>query len=443
MKEELINIERLAFGGSGVGRINGKVCFVPYSVPGDVLRVEITAEKRSYLIARLLEIISPSSERSISSCSLFGVCGGCGWQHISYQEQLKAKRQILVDALSRGAGVAEERIAEIIAAPEQYGYRSRVQFKLHYSQAGLRIGFFRTGTHYVEDAIDGCLVATPLINQALQSFRAVLANFPDPAALPQIDISAAEKGAVAIIHYIGKEPERAASFFKKRLSDLAPLEGLYLKFGRKDLLTCIAGSGHLEYSMPVAEPQSPRCSLLFRPGGFSQVNTAQNQAIMELVRKFAVPDKKDRVLDLYCGNGNFSLPLAGEVASITGIEEYKDSIAAAIDNCRRNEIRNASFFCLDTVTGIRKLQKENGRFETVILDPPRSGAADAVAEICKLAPDRIIYISCDPGTLARDCGLLSAGGYQVEISVPVDMFPQTYHLESVTLLKRKTGSSPT
>jgi len=438
MKEELIKIERLAFGGSGVGRINGKVCFVPYSVPGDVLLVEITSEKRSYLIAKLLEIKSPSPERNTPPCPLFGVCGGCGWQHITYQEQLKAKRQILVDALSRGAGVAEERIAEIISSSEPYGYRSRVQFKLYYSQSGLRIGFFRTGTHYVEDATDGCLVAAPRINQALQNFRKVLANFPDPDALPQIDISAVEKGAVAIIHYIGKEPERAVAFFKKRLNELAPLDGLYLKSGRKDSLTCIAGSGHLEYTMPADEHQKQQCAMLFRPGGFSQVNIVQNRAILELVRKFAAPQKKDRILDLYCGNGNFSIPLAEEVASITGIEEYKDSIAAAIDNCRRNEIHNARFFCLDTVTGIRKLQKENVRYETVILDPPRSGAADAAAEICRLSPDRIIYISCDPGTLARDCGLMATGGYQVEIAVPVDMFPQTYHLESVTLLKRKT-----
>lgn len=437
MKEELITIERLAFGGNGVGRIEGKVCFVPYGVPGDVLRVATTSEKRSYKIARIVGIEYSSPGRTEPPCSLFGVCGGCGWQHISYHEQLHGKRQILVDALSRGAGVAEERVAEILASPEQYHYRSRVQFKLHYRQSGLCIGFFRTGTHHVVDAPEGCPVAAPGINQALRGFRKVLTRFPDPAALSQIDMAAAEKGAVAVIHYNGKDPERAVSFFKKCLNELAPLEGLYLKSGRKSSLTFIAGSAHLEYFMPVAESQAQPCSLLFRPGGFSQVNMAQNRTMMETVRRFAVPEKTHRILDLYCGNGNFSLPLAGEVDSVTGIEEYEDSIAAAIDNCRRNGIHNARFFCFDTVQGLRKLKKENGRFQTVILDPPRSGAADAVAEICSFAPERIIYISCDPGTLARDCGMMAAEGYRVISSVPVDMFPQTYHLESVTLLKRE------
>lgn len=434
MREELITIDSLAFGGSGVGRINGKVCFVPYGVPGDVLSVAITSEKRSYQIARIIEVKSPSPERIAPPCPLFGVCGGCSWQHISYHEQLKAKQQILVDALTRNADVAEERVAEIVASPGEYDYRSRVQFKLHYHRSGLGIGFFRTGTHHVEDAPNGCPVAAPVINQVLQNFREVLATFPDPAALQQIDLTAAEKGVVAVIHYGGKEPERAVSFLKGKFDELTPLEGLYLKSGRSYSLTCIAGSGHLEYSMPAVEP----CSLLFKPGGFSQVNMAQNRAIMELVRKLAAPEKDHRILDLYCGNGNFSLPLAREVASITGIEEYEESIAAAIDNCRRNKIHNARFFCLDTVKGLRRLQKEGEYFQTIILDPPRSGAADAVTEIYTLAPDRIIYISCDPGTLARDCGLLAAGGYRVEISVPVDMFPQTYHLESVTLLKRTT-----
>jgi len=190
------------------------------------------------------------------------------------------------------------------------------------------------------------------------------------------------------------------------------------------------------YSLPSDSATASFCSLSYRPGAFAQVNALQNVALLRLVRQFADCGKNDRILDLYCGNGNFSLPLAGDVAHVTGIEEYGDSIAAAHDNCRHNGISNAEFICADAASGVRRLL-DNGRFfETVILDPPRSGAADVLDDLLRLKPERIIYISCDPSTLARDCGVLSTGGYGVVLSVPVDMFPQTYHLESVTLLKQ-------
>jgi len=145
----------------------------------------------------------------------------------------------------------------------------------------------------------------------------------------------------------------------------------------------------------------------------------------------------EQVLDLYCGNGNFSLPIAGQVAAVTGIEEYAGSIAAAEANRTVNGITNAEFFCADAAAGLKQLAVSGRRFDTVILDPPRSGAAEAVPELCRLNPARIIYVSCDPSTLARDCGLLAVNGYHVRESAPVDMFPQTYHLESVTLLQKQ------
>lgn len=436
MTDLCVRIDRLAFGGSGVGRIDGKVCFVPFSCPGDDLRVRVTSEKRSYLTARIVEIMNPSPRRVAPPCPLFGSCGGCGWQHVAYPQQLEAKQQILAEALWRGARVSGDLVAETLPSPLQYGYRSRVQFKLHCGADGLKIGFYRNGSHFVEDVPLGCPIALPVINDALQRLRELLASFPEPAAIPQINIDSAAQGVVAIVNYIGRDPERAAGFLERRLQVPGPLTGLYLQTGRKSTLRKVWGHGLLEYTLPGGAAGAPPCSLSFRPGGFSQVNTDQNRALLGLIREMAGLQGRESLLDLYCGNGNFSLPLAGEVEEITGIEEYEGSIAAALDNCRRNGINNAAFITSDAASGVNRLADAGRRFDAVILDPPRSGAAGAIGGLCRLNPERVVYISCDPGTLARDCGLLAAQGYRVLKSVPVDMFPQTYHLESITLLRR-------
>lgn len=440
--QRLISIERLAFGGSGVGRLDGKVCFVPFSCPGDELAVRVTSEKRSYLTAEIVSVITPGSDRIPPACPLFGSCGGCSWQHIAYPRQLEEKRRIFCDALWRGARVPGELVSPVVASPRTYGYRSRVQFKLHGAGAGLCIGFYRQGTHFVEDVGQGCPVALPVINLILDRLRTVLASFPEQTKIPQINLDCAEQGAVLIVNYIGDDGEGAAAFFRQRAAELEPATALYLQTGRKSTLRRVFGEDLLGYSLGGDSPAAADCSLTYRPGGFAQVNAEQNRTLLNLVREFADCRGDQRLLDLYCGNGNFSLPLAGSVAAVTGIEEYGDSIAAARHNARLNGITNAEFICADATAGVRQLAGAGRTFSTVILDPPRSGAADPVREIPGLEADRIIYISCDPSTLARDCGVLSGNGYRVVSSVPVDMFPQTYHLESVTLLRRVTGAAP-
>lgn len=435
MADVRVHIEKLAFGGNGIGRIDGKVCFVPYSCPGDELLVRMVSEKRSYVNATIVDIITPSEDRGTPPCPLFGSCGGCSWQHVAYARQLTEKRQIFADALWRGARVPGDKIGDVVASPAIYGYRSRVQFKIHGASGQLQMGFFRQGTHFVEDLKQGCPVAVPAVNQVLAKMRDLLRSFPEPTRIPQINVEVAEQGVVTIVNYIGTDCSGAVEFFNSRRHELESLSGLYLQTGRKSTLQKVFGEGELRYSLPAVDAGATPCSLTYRPGGFAQVNTLQNAALLRLVQGFAECAENDRVLDLYCGNGNFSLPLAGSVASVTGIEEYADSIAAARDNSLENGADNATFICADAAAGLRGLIGDGCCFDTIILDPPRSGAADVLDDILLLKPKRIIYISCDPSTLARDCGVLSAGGYAVVSSIPVDMFPHTYHLESVTLLK--------
>jgi 23S rRNA (uracil1939-C5)-methyltransferase len=429
-------IDSLAFGGNGVCRVNGKVCFVPFSAPGDVVSLAVTAEKRSYMTARIVDLLEASPQRISPPCPHFGICGGCSWQQIGYEGQLQAKRQILAESLWRGARVEAERIMSTMPSSRQFGYRSRVQFKLHVSHKGLQIGFFRNSTHQVEDLSQGCLIAQPVINQVLERFRAVLPTYADLRSIPEIHVDCGENGVAAVVSYTGKKPEQLVEFLVTRSSELSPLTSLFIQTAAKVMPRHVCGDHELTFGLQIHDPVSPSCQLSYRVGGFSQVNRAQNQAMLEVVHRMAGCDTSEDLLDLYCGNGNFSLPLARYVARVTGIEGHAGSIDSARNNSLRNSITNATFICEDAARGARRLADEGCDFHTVLLDPPRSGAAEVLPEICRLKPVTIIYVSCDPSTLARDCGLLAENGYLVKESVPVDMFPQTYHIESVTLLQK-------
>ncbi|MDD2308967.1 MAG: class I SAM-dependent RNA methyltransferase [Desulfuromonadaceae bacterium] len=436
MSLPVAHIDKLAFGGNGVCRIDGKVCFVPFSCPGDELSLRITADKKSYCTASIASIITPSPSRTAPECSLFSACGGCSWQHISYPVQLQQKRQILAEALWRGGSVPADMIDDVVPAPHQYGYRNRLQFKVSARNGNLRIGFYRQGSHQVEDAACGCPIAAPVINQVLGCCRAVLHSYPDVQSVSQISIDAGDNGVVVIIRQSGTVTSKKREYFIDRSGDFGPCTGLFLKTDNHSDCEKLWGSDHISYRMNRADPNQMPLELTYPPGGFAQVHQLQNVAMLSVIRRLGAFTTVEDLLDLYCGNGNFSLPLAAEVASVFGIEGNADSIRAAEKNQKLNNVANARFICDDVTAGVLCLADEGRRFDAVLLDPPRSGAADAISGIVRLQPDKIIYVSCDPSTLARDCGLLGGYGYTVVKTVPIDMFPQTYHLESVTLLRR-------
>ena len=429
-------IEKLAFGGNGVCRIDGKVCFVPFSCPDDEVSLRITAQKKSYCTATLAEIITPSSFRTVPVCAIFGECGGCSWQHIGYPVQLEHKRKILAETFWRGARVPADLIGDVVAASSQYGYRNRLQFKVSARNGKLRIGFYRQSSHQVVDAASGCPVAAPVINQVLSCFRALLQSYPDIESISQLSIDAGDSGVIVVIHHNGAITSKKAGYFVERSGGFGPCTGLFLKADNLHYSEKIWGSSDISYLMPPADPDQKPVELTYPPGGFAQVHQLQNISMLSVIRKLGAFTSTEHLLDLYCGNGNFSIPLAAEVASVVGIEGNSDSILAAESNREFNKVANAEFFCDDVTSGVRLLVGQGRTFDTVLLDPPRAGAEDAVPGIVSLRPNKIIYVSCDPSTLARDCGLLAGCGYKVVASVPIDMFPQTYHLESVTLLCR-------
>ncbi|GFO59927.1 putative RNA methyltransferase [Geomonas silvestris] len=437
MAEAEITIEKLSYGGAGFGRLEGKACFVPFTAPGDRVRIGLVKEKRSFVEGELLELCDPSPLRVAAPCPVFGRCGGCDWQFLPYAEQLAQKGAIFSETLQRIGRVPSEAVLPVLPSPNEYGYRSRIQLKLAHLKERSILGFFQAGSHRVVDASCGCQIADPLLNRMADQFRALLLRLPKVRALSQIDLSiGADDQGIAVVHL---EPGAAGALkeaFSARRAELPSVSGLFLRSGAKARVEKVFGIESLAYRVPAGFlPGSPELVLRFGRGGFSQVNYPQNLELIAAVHRFARLSGTERVLDLYCGNGNISLPLATYAASVLGVEGYAPSIEDARANAAANGIANARFEVGDVARVVGRLATEGERFDLVVLDPPRSGA-EAAGEIARLAPWRIVYVSCDPPTLARDLALLAENGYRVAASQPVDMFPQTYHLESVTLLER-------
>lgn len=439
MRDELLNIDKLAFGGAGLGRSGGKVCFVPFTAPGDSVRVRITSEKRSFMEGELLECLEPSPLRTMPPCGVFGSCGGCCWQHLPYDVQLKAKEELFAEALGRGARIGPDVIRPIVPASSPYGYRSRVQLKVRSIADEIHMGFYRQGSHFVIDLPGGCLIANEPVNQIYRSLRPLLDGFPEPRKLPQIDVATGDDGdALLLFHYIGERPDEAVAWLEKNVPGRVPVTGIFLQSGRKSTMRRVWGQDRVSYTIPAGlVPDFPGVRLSFRCGGFSQVNYNQNLSLIETAIDWAELKGEGRVLDLFCGNGNFSLPLSRYCSEVVGMEDFAQSIEDATENAWLNGIENARFMRRDSAAGVKELAAAAERFDLVLLDPPRSGALETVRLLPKLEPARIIYVSCDPPTLARDLAELRKQGYDVVASRAVDMFPQTYHIESVTLLHKR------
>lgn len=440
MTEPLIRIESLAYGGAGFGRLDGKACFVPFTAPGDLVRIRVDQAKPSYLNGTMVDLLEPSPFRTEPPCPIFGTCGGCTWQHLDYDAQLTAKRAICTDTLWRFGRVPTDTIGPV-APSEPFAYRSRAQFKVRWSNGALHIGFYRRGSHFVIDLPGSCAICRPAVNQALAELRTLLEDtFPEPDRIPQLDVACGDNDeTIVIVHYIGHDRETVRRFFANHRDELSSICGLHLQSGRKATIETVWGTTSVSYRVPADFlPGSPETVLAFSRGGFSQINYRQNLILIRQAFQMAEVTPTGRFLDLFCGNGNLTLPLARYAAGAVGIEEYEPSLDDARRNARTNGIAGTEFHAVDAATGIRHVAAEGENFPVVILDPPRTGARETIEAIAALAPERIVYVSCDPATLGRDAGLFAKRGYAVTACQPVDMFPQTYHIENVALLQKSS-----
>ncbi|WP_020675919.1 class I SAM-dependent RNA methyltransferase [Geopsychrobacter electrodiphilus] len=424
-----LEIHSLAFGGNGVARYDGRVIFVRGAVPGDLVRVRVLREKKRYAEAEAVHFDRLSPTRCEPGCPVFGECGGCQWQMLPYAAQLEYKTRIFRDILRRQAGVAEELILPILESPAIWNYRCRMQFKCELrSDARLAIGFFRPGSHQVVDT-DSCPVAAPLFNRLLPVVRSLLQQTPFAAHISQLDMESGDAEDVRLVlHYAGSDLKGLSRCLQPLLSNQSL--SLYVQQGRKSALQYLGGPRELTFSV-----DSPALELSYGAGGFSQINLEQNRRMVAEALRMVDVQPDWRVLDLYCGMGNFSLPFASRVAQVVAVEEFAGSVKQGAVNARRNRIENIEFVARSAAGAYVAFSAAAG-FDLVILDPPRSGAREVVTDLVAQKAPRILYVSCDPMTLVRDLNELQRGGYHLVASRPVDMFPHTWHLESLTMLVR-------
>lgn len=418
-------IDKLTLGGRGLGRHQGKAVFVPGTAPGDQAACRIVRRHRHYDEAELIELLEPSPERRIPPCPLAGTCGGCQWQHLPYSVQLGWKERLFAEQLQRCGLAGEEQLLPIVAAPGEFAYRNRVQYKCRQTGGGFVAGFYRAGSHYVIDT-PGCLLPRPEIVAARAALQTAVSGCPCPEALPQLDISCGDDGQVAVIAHVLPGADHLVADWLKGLA-LTHGYAAALQVGRKATIRVLTADPSL-----LTLVDEPPLAVRVSGGGFAQVNPEQNRRLVAAVVEAAGLTGSERVLDLFCGAGNFTLPLARRAAAAVGIEEYAPAIADACRNATVNGIANVDF----QAEAADRALFAHGTFDIVLLDPPRTGAYPVVRRLLELRPRRILYVSCDPATLVRDLQPLVHNGYRLLSSRPFDLFPQTWHIESLSVLHR-------
>jgi len=420
MRKIQVPIDSMAFKGYGVARIDGKVAFVPYTVTGDEARIDITAEKKRYSTARLSEVIKPSPWRVNPPCPYFGSCGGCQWQHIDYSAQAALKEEILRDLLKRLGRLEEIPSIKVFPSPKPYDYRIRIQLKVN----GRAIGYYREGSHHIVD-IDHCPISHALVNRILRKLRQESAVLQLMKEI-EINVSPAEGVGMIVFHPLsyGRRIEPLA---KKLLQGDKILRGIaILGKGKTNLF-----GDPIDFTIPSYQDRSLK--LRISPGSFFQVNLEQNQTLIRIVLQFSGVNMEERGLDLYAGVGNLTLPLAMGAKEVLGIEENRTAVKDAQFNSERNGIQNCHFIQGRVERVLSDWKRE--RPHLIVLDPPRAGCKTILDRVIRLEPEKIIYVSCEPTTFARDLRLFSERRYFLQGLSLIDMFPQTYHMEVVGLLK--------
>jgi 23S rRNA (uracil1939-C5)-methyltransferase len=445
--EELdLRVDSLAYGGSGVARHDGFVVFVRGGLPGDDVRVRITKVKRGFAEGVATALVAGSSARVAAPCRHFGVCGGCRFQDLAYEVQVAEKERQVRDALVRIGRFADPPLDPVVPAVSQYGYRNKLEYSFTATADGADLGFHRAGRWDEVIGIEECLLTTDLGNR----IRLAVRGWAREERLEPYDQSTGEGYLRHLVVREGRNTGQA-------LVVLVTAPGERFETGYLvDVLRRFpeVRSIHWAINDTPAEQTNVPTRLLWgedaieeqilglrfrvRPSAFLQTNTEMAERLYELAREYARLTGTENVYDLYCGTGTIGLALAGSARSVWGLEISEEAVACAIENAELNGVENARFFAGNVGQTIEELREEAGEPDVVVVDPPRAGlAGKALRRAGALGAGRIVYVSCNPTTLASDLQVLrDEFGYELERCRPVDMFPHTPHVESVSALRR-------
>ena len=440
-QEHTVTIEGYGEGGMGVARIDGRVVFVHGALRGEKCRVLILKTLKSVAFAKVLEVLEPSSERITPDCPYFPRCGGCTYRHIRYEEELRLKRQRVQDNLSRIGG-SDVTVEEILGARDTLRYRNKAQYPVSKDGA---VGFYRARTHEVIEC-EHCLLVKPVADAAAEALREYMqscrvAGYDEKTGRGlvrhlYIRSNAAGESLVCVLVNGDKLPKEDR--LVTLLRDACPkCTGIVLGTNTKkgnvilgDRYRTLWGSDRLEDTL---------CGKTFRLSvpSFYQVNRVQAERLYAKAIEFAGLTGQETVLDLYCGAGTITLALSDHAKKVLGAEIVPEAIDDARENAARNGVKNAEFFCGDASDVAKKLARENLRPDVITVDPPRKGlAADVVESIAEMQPGRVVYVSCDSATMARDVKRLADLGYTAQRACAVDMFPRADHVETICLLSK-------
>jgi 23S rRNA (uracil1939-C5)-methyltransferase len=425
-----LTIEKLVDGGAGLGRWEGRAVFVPAACPGETVRVRIASVKKGYAEASLQTVLKASPDRIPPPCPVFGKCGGCQWQQLAYPAQIEAKVGILREDLRRIGKLHEPNILPPRPAPGPFEYRTRIQLKTDLTTNEPRIGFFAQTSHRIIP-IEACPIAGAQLNQALAALHLILGDpATRPSSLTDLHLHLARAtGELQLRYFAEDEPrdrmERLFTSVEAAVPNVIS-QVYYSRTGHR----WIRGRDYL-----IDRYQD----IPFRIGdrSFAQVHWEQIPDLIETVRTFAALTGKESVLELHCGIGTFGIFMAREAAGLLGFDENEIAVQDANYNARQRGLTNCSFTAKPVERAVSDLADEKKTFGCVVLDPPREGVDRRTMEaLIRLHPARIVYVSCNPATLARDLKILIDAGFHPGRIQPIDLFPQTFHLETVAEMIR-------
>jgi 23S rRNA (uracil1939-C5)-methyltransferase len=425
------DITGLTHDGRGVTHIAGKAVFVAGALAGERVRLRYAGKHRHYDEATVEEVLRASPDRVAPRCKHFGVCGGCALQHLDPAAQIAAKQRVLLENFERIGKVQPSAILPPLTdSPWGYRRRGRLSAKFVEKKGRMLVGFRETNGRYVAD-IERCEVLHPAVGERIAAITAMLESLEGKREIPQIEVSAGDNLIALVFRHL--KPLSAADTQTLVAFGQAHGFAIFLQPGGIDSVAALwPADAQLQFELPAYE-----VALDFRPLDFIQVNGGMNRRMIDHALGLLAPQPGDRVLDLFCGLGNFTLPLARRAGEVTGVEGEAGLVQRARDNATKNGIANATFHSADLAADQRATAWAKADYELILLDPPRSGA-DAVLEyLPRKSTRRVVYVSCHPASLARDAGILvDKHGFELKSAGVMDMFPHTAHVESIALFER-------
>lgn len=427
------HIESLTLEGQGVARIDGKAVFIEGALPGETVAFRYTSYKQKHDEGKVETVLVPSSERVEPKCAHFGVCGACTWQHIALDAQIQHKQQAMLNNLKHIGKVEPESVFEPLVA-DGWAYRRKARLGVRWVKAKGKalVGFREKDGRFLAD-LSRCEILHPTLGEHLTDFQDLITGLEARETIPQIEVAVGDNATALVVRHM----EPLSDSDRTQLLEFAREFNyqLYLQPKGPDTVHCIyPQSPELYYEHPQFNTR-----VKFAPLDFFQVNQALNRKMVVRALELLAPQPTDTVLDLFCGLGNFTLPLARQAAEVIGVEGDMAMVERARAAAHANDIHNTDYYACNLMA--EDLGREpwlKRRYDKILLDPPRAGAKEVIAQMGKLKASRIVYVSCDPATLARDAGeLVHTHGYCLVGAGVMDMFPHTSHVESIAVFERR------